>query len=97
MRATLTRRDPAIRDFFDVENAVRQRLLQHLDADFLQFVRQKLAVTRDPVDTSSSKLTALKAQLETQLKPVLRKADYEAFILDRAIAIIEDVAARCQK
>jgi len=97
VRAALTRRDPAIRDFFDVDNAVQKGLLQHLDADFLRLVMEKLEVTADPVDTSPTKVDALKAQLEAQLKPVLRTIDYEAFLLDRAITMLKEVAARCRK
>jgi predicted nucleotidyltransferase component of viral defense system len=95
VRAALTRRGPAIRDLFDVDNAVQKGLVRHLDPDFLRLVTQKLAVTVDPVDTSPAKIDLLKAQLETQLKPVLRTTDYEAFLLDRALAMLEEVAARC--
>jgi predicted nucleotidyltransferase component of viral defense system len=97
VRAALTRRDPAIRDFFDVDNAVQTKLLEHLEPNFLGLVAKKLAVTADPIDTSLTKVNALKTQLEAQLKPVLRTADYEAFALDRAIATLEAVATRCQK
>jgi predicted nucleotidyltransferase component of viral defense system len=97
VRAALTRRDPAIRDFFDVDSAVQKALLNHLAADFLQLVRQKLALTEDPVDTSPTKIDLLHAQLEAQLKPVLRTVDYEAFMLERALSLLEEVAARCRK
>jgi hypothetical protein len=39
-RAALTRRDPAIRDFFDLDRAVRRGLLEHSSPDFLQLVAQ---------------------------------------------------------
>jgi hypothetical protein len=96
-RAALTRRETAIRDFFDVDHAVQKGLLRHLAPEFLQLVTAKLEVTADPVDTSAAKVALLKAQLEAHLKPVLRATDYEAFILDRAIAMLKEVADRCQK
>jgi predicted nucleotidyltransferase component of viral defense system len=96
VRAALTRRDPAIRDFFDIDSAVQKALLNHLAPDFLQLVAQKLAVTDDPVDTSPTKVNSLKAQLEAQLKPFLRTTDYEAFLLERAISMLQEVAARCR-
>ena len=33
----------------------------------------------------------LRGQIETQLRPVLREEDYEAFDLQRVIAILEEV------
>jgi predicted nucleotidyltransferase component of viral defense system len=78
-RAALTRRDPAIRDFFDLDNAIRKELLLHGAPEFLGLVAQKLAVTDDPVDLSPARLEVLARQIETQLKPVLRTADYEEF------------------
>jgi predicted nucleotidyltransferase component of viral defense system len=95
VRAALTRRAPAIRDFFDIDSAVQKALLNHLASDFLKLVARKLGATEDPVDTSPAKNESLKAQLEAQLKPVLRVADYEAFSLDRAISMLEEVAAGC--
>src|SRR5207248_11266256 len=86
-RAALTRRDPAIRDFFDIDNAIRKGLLQHSAPEFLSLISQKLALTEDPVDTSTERIEMLARQIETQLKPVLRPADYEEFALDRVVAL----------
>jgi predicted nucleotidyltransferase component of viral defense system len=94
-RAALTRRDPAIRDFFDIDNAVRKGLLLHVDPDFLRLVSYKLAITEDPVDTSTERIEMLARQIETQLKPVLRSADYEEFALDRVVALLLEVVAGC--
>ena len=91
-RAALTRLEPAIRDFFDLDNAVQHGRLNHLDAEYLRLVKRKLDATDDRVDVSSTKNNMLRAQLEAQLKPVLRTRDYEAFSLDRAIAILEAIA-----
>jgi hypothetical protein len=96
-RAALTRRDPAIRDFFDLDNAIRKGLLQHGAPDFLSLVARKLAVTDDPVDLSPARLEALARQIETQLKPVLRMTDYEEFILDRMVTLLHEVVAACQR
>ena len=43
------------------------------------------------VDLSEAKISVLGGQIETQLRPVLRERDYEAFDLPRVIAILEDV------
>jgi predicted nucleotidyltransferase component of viral defense system len=92
-RAALTRHDPAIRDFFDIDNAVRKGLLQSGASEFLSLVSQKLALTEDPVDTSTERIETLARQIETQLKPVLRSADYEEFVLDRVVALLLEVVA----
>ncbi len=94
-RAALTRRDPAIRDFFDLDNAIRKGLLQHVAPEFLNLVARKLAITDDPVDLSPARLEALSRQIETQLKPVLRTADYEQFVLERIVAILDEIALAC--
>jgi predicted nucleotidyltransferase component of viral defense system len=95
-RAALTRRDPAIRDFFDLDNAIRKEILQHGAPDFLGLVAQKLAVTDDQVDLSPGRLEALARQIETQLKPVLRTVDYEEFVLGRMVALLHEIASACR-
>jgi predicted nucleotidyltransferase component of viral defense system len=92
-RAALTRRDPAIRDFFDLDNAIRKGLVQHGAPEFLGLVAQKLAVTDDPVNLSPARLKVLAGQIETQLKPVLRTADYEEFVLERMVALLHEIAS----
>jgi len=94
-RAALTRRDPAIRDFFDIDNAVRKGLLEQGAPEFLSLVSKKLALTEDSVDTSTQRIEILARQIETQLKPVLRSADYEGFALDRVVTLLREVVAEC--
>lgn len=90
LRAALTRREPAIRDFYDIDYAVRTGKLNLTDSKLSELTQQKLEVHgNDQIDISEKKLTALSLQLETQLKPVLRDADYESFDLDRAFDIIK--------
>jgi predicted nucleotidyltransferase component of viral defense system len=96
LRAALTRRAPAIRDFFDIDVAVRSGMLEPLGDEFLALVRAKLAVPgNDPIDTSEEKTQALRGQLRAQLEPVLRTKDYEAFVIGRAVEIVCEVAKRC--
>ncbi len=96
IRAALTRRDPAIRDLFDIDNAVRKGLLQCHAPEFLALVSQKLALTKDPVDTSSQRTETFARQIETELKPVLRVADYGEFALDRVIDLLTEIVAGCR-
>jgi predicted nucleotidyltransferase component of viral defense system len=92
VRAALTRREPAIRDFFDLDHAVRRILFDHRDRTMLDLVAAKLSVAGNrPVDLSEAKVAKLRDQVETHLRPVLRTMDYEAFDLLRAVLMLEEL------
>lgn len=89
LRAALTRLEPAIRDFFDIDYLVSQHKINLKDQHLLQLVAEKLKVPGNPtVDLSSARKDKLKTQINTELKPVLRSADFESFNLDRAFEIV---------
>jgi predicted nucleotidyltransferase component of viral defense system len=93
LRAALTRREPAIRDFYDIDYGVRFGRLRTDDPRVIDLVCSKLAVSgNDPIDVSDAKHRTLKRQVQAQLRPVLREADYEAFDLDRAFGIVFELA-----
>jgi len=93
-RAALSRREVAIRDFYDMDHAVRRLALRLDDPEFVNFVRLKLAIpASEPVDVSNARLASLRLQLEAQLKPVLRDRDFAGFDLDRAFASVAELAA----
>lgn len=97
-RAALSRREPAIRDFFDIDYAVRKGGLRPYDVEFIDQVRQKLAIPgNDPVDVSEARLNALRRQVEAQLRPVLRDREFGEFDLDRALGICARMAEAVQK
>jgi len=92
-RAALTRREPAIRDFFDLDYGVRSGRLNMGDGGLLALVRQKLAVRGNaPIDVSGAKRENLKRQVQAQLRPVLREAEFEEFDLERAFEIVATIA-----
>jgi len=92
VRAALTRRDPAIRDFFDIDFAVRELVFDLHEDRFLELVRAKLAIPdNDPVDISAARKENLKKQVEARLKPVLRSKDFGKFELDRAFGTVVDL------
>lgn len=92
-RAALSRREVAIRDFYDIDHAVRKGGLRPKSADLIDQVKQKLAVPgNDPVDVSDARLAGLRKQIEPQLKPVLREQDFGEFDLERAFKIVVDMA-----
>jgi len=87
-RAALSRREPAIRDFFDIDYAVRKGGLRPDAADFIDQVGKKLVIPHnDSVDVSNQRLDALRRQVEPELRPVLRDKDFAEFNLDRAFEI----------
>ena len=94
LRAALSRREAAVRDFYDVDHAVRRLDFQVRDAKLIELVKKKLAIPgNEPVDVSANRLAALKRQIDSQLKPVLRDRDFAEFDLDRAFATVAEVAA----
>lgn len=94
-RAALTRREPAIRDYFDIDYAITRLNLKPDETDLISLVRKKLAVPgNDMQDLNEDWLKALRLQLEAQLKPVLRAADYEKFDLNRALGFVEEMKKR---
>ena len=92
IRAAITRKEPAIRDFFDLLHAVRKRGLNTRDTDFLSMVKAKLDVPgNEPLDLSEERKQELIRQLEGQLKPVLRRSDFEDFNLNEAFEIVSNI------
>lgn len=93
-RAALSRREVAIRDFYDMDHAVRWQGLRVDEPEFLRLLRQKLAIPgNEPVDVSGARLAALRLQVEAQLKPVLRNQDFAEFDVERAFAMVAQLAA----
>ena len=94
-RAAMTRRDVAIRDFYDVDYAVRMLGLRLDTAELIEMLKHKLAVPgNDVIDVGPDRLARLQGQVDTRLKPVLRAADLNAFDVDRAFRMILELAQR---
>ena len=93
LRAALCRREVAIRDFFDLDHAVRERGLDTGDRALLDLLRRKLEVPgTSPVDISPDRVGQLRQQVEAELRPVLREQDFAQFDLERAVGIVLAVA-----
>ena len=89
LRAALTRLEPAIRDFFDIDYLDSRKKLNLKDRQIFQLLIDKLKVPGNPpVDLSPARKNKLKVQVNTELKPVLRPSDFESFDLDRAFDIV---------
>ena len=94
-RAALTRREAAIRDFFDIDYASRKLGLDSRDKPLERLIQSKIEVPgNEPIDVSEKRRSLLQQQKETHLKPVLREEDYQDFDLERAFRIVRETAAR---
>jgi predicted nucleotidyltransferase component of viral defense system len=88
LRAALTRLEPAIRDFFDIDYLAAHHHLNLTDRRLITLLTEKLKVPGNPpIDLSPARKEKLIIQVNTELKPVLRPSDYEGFNLDRAFEI----------
>jgi predicted nucleotidyltransferase component of viral defense system len=95
LRAALTRREVAIRDFFDIDHAASDGRLDPADPAVLELLRGKLAIPgTPPVDVSADRLDPLRHQLQARLRPVLRENEYARFDLERAMDTVRAVARR---
>lgn len=93
LRAALSRREVAIRDFFDIDYAARSGVLDVNDRPLLDLVRTKLAVRGTiAIDVSPSRIAELRRQSAARLRSVLREREYAAFDLERAIDVVRFVA-----
>lgn len=92
-RAALSRREAAVRDFYDIDHAVRKGGLRPEAVELVKQVKQKLAVPgNEPADVSAQRLAALRKQVESQLRPVLREQDFAEFDLERAFKTVVEMA-----
>jgi predicted nucleotidyltransferase component of viral defense system len=93
VRAALTRKEPAIRDLFDLYYVLREMKLDIDDQDFLNMVKQKLKVPGNlPVGLDCEYRRKVDRQLKSQLRSVLRPVDFDNFNLDEALELIHKIA-----
>lgn len=83
IRAAVTRIEPAIRDFYDLNHAVRRGLIDLAEDELSALVRDKLAVPGNVLmHMTDSRRSALERQVATELRPVLRERDFAQFSLE---------------
>jgi len=93
LRAALTRRDPAIRDYYDIFYAIKNHELNFLNDFFLSLTKAKLSIpNNEPVMLNTQRKQQLVNQLETELKPVLREQDLADFDFDLVYDLVEKVS-----
>jgi len=94
-RAALSRREPAIRDYFDVFYAMHNLDINFESDSFLTLVKEKLSIPQnDPISISKIRKKQLQNQIDTELKPVLRAKDFEQFEFELVYSLVERVALK---
>lgn len=94
-RAALSRRDPAIRDYFDIFYAMHNLDIDFENDNFLKLVKEKLSIPgNDPISISKIRKKQLQDQIETELKPVLRDKDFKQFEFELVYSLVERVAQK---
>lgn len=92
-RSALTRQKPAIRDYFDINHAIKNGQLNPASKKFQKMVEKKISIHGDEqVVATKDILRTLKRQLNAELKPVLRDKDFKQFNLQRAFELVTDQA-----
>lgn len=88
IRAALSRKEPAIRDIFDIHYALKKRLIEPKGFikihDIAPMVKYKLKILNRTIDLSDKRKEKFLDQLQTDLKPVLRQKDFEEFDFEQA-------------
>jgi predicted nucleotidyltransferase component of viral defense system len=98
LRAALSRREPAIRDLFDLQHAIGAGILDMNDPALLELAKGKLKVNPDePVDVSDARFDAFRRQVEAMLRPVLRPRDFVRFDVERAFVMLREVNERLHR
>ena len=94
-RAALSRREPAIRDYFDIFYAMRNLDIDFESNNFLKLVNEKLSIPgNDSISINKIRKKQLQDQIETELKPVLRVKDFEQFEFELVFSLVEKVARK---
>ena len=95
IRAALSRREPAIRDLFDLHHAIDSEILDASSASLLGLASRKLLLNPDePSNVSEERLEMFRRQVETALRPVLRPEDFEQFDIKRVLALLLELDQR---
>lgn len=91
-RATLARLTPAIRDIFDLWHARNSGALPLDNENFIKLIRKKLAIPGNATGSASAeRRDHFRSQVDTELRPVLRSADFARFKFDEAWKIVEEL------
>ena len=96
IRAALSRKEPAIRDIFDIYYALEKNIIGNSKPkikshEILQMLRKKMEDEELKIYLSSSRKEEFLSQLQTDLKPVLRAVDFENFDFEKTWIWLQNI------
>lgn len=98
LRALFCRREPAIRDLFDVAHMIEKSLLNPEDEELLELARRKMAVPgNDFLGMTPERVALLKEQVDNELRPVLQEKTHREFNLDESLQQAKRIEERIRK
>lgn len=90
-RAAFTRREPAIRDLYDLWQASQAAILPVEDGKWLELTRQKCAGLDLAQGCSGDRLAAFRRGIQSELAPVLRSGAIDQFDFEDACALLRSL------
>lgn len=88
-RAALCRKKLAIRDFYDLDHALINNLINFKDETFINLVKEKTKYETHFHDfTNLDTIKTLQSKIKSELEPTLKKASVNVFNLERIIKIL---------
>jgi predicted nucleotidyltransferase component of viral defense system len=92
VRAIFTRKDVAIRDFFDFWHVIQATKMNPKEPKFIAMVAEKIRTSTTPyIELSPERVNSLKSQMLTDLRPVLTETTYSAFPLSESISAAKEL------
>lgn len=96
IRAAFCRSEPAIRDYFDIDYALRYGELDLENEDLIAMIQQKIQVQSHQFnELDQNRIQALQLQMETELLPTLRSQDYQQFQLENVVSRLQKLSQDC--
>lgn len=91
-RAALSRKNPAIRDLYDIWYAITKNLIPTQDKAFRNPVRSKVLMSgNDLKQLTEERLAIFRKQIETDLRPVLSEENFKNFDFERVVDLIQQM------
>jgi len=98
LRALFCRREPAIRDLFDVSHMIEKSILNPEDEEILELARRKMAVPgNDFIGMTPERVVLLKEQVDNELWPVLQEKVHREFNIEESLHQTAKIEERIRK
>lgn len=89
VRAALTRKKVTIRDFYDLDYAMQNKLIDISENDFIDLIKRKLLPGATIIKFDNELLNLLRSKVATELMPTLANQNIK-FDLDNIIVLLQE-------